>query len=766
MKQLRQKLIHAALILLILGTSVIGVGGQSNGTQTEAACVLKDEVEEAPEWIKNGGIILLVVVVIIMFWGLALVCEEYFVPALNVMCEEWKIPDDVAGATLMAAGASSPELFTAAIGLLVYNSNIGVGTVVGSEIFNHMIISAGSVLFAQKGTLHLDAKIVLRDLFFYMLSLFILIYSLKGYVFESIGHVFDFETWDDCLSVTTMHAWALVIIYVVYAIVCAYYQRLIALFCPAAAKPDDATLTDAASVAASATVNPVFAPENLHESVRIGQFNNNNLPPESEAYRDTRLASSHSPLVDSRVPSSMFVAGRFSGWVTDADRVMSSAVQHATLRDINPRMAIRPSQLLTAIKKKRQADIKSSLKERAASTNGSRQISMVDMEKRLDSLAESAQAAPSRLSAYFAGVNVDDDEMAEARKEYIKDYSEIGEISTKVCIYDVPDHKRPSMCKYLGLVLLDALPPAGVATVEKGEGIYKCYLEVFQDCIKLDALPEWRTWQRRYFVISEHGLYSYSNPHEPITGPHVQIIDLSTATDVIIYDDREYVFGIKFANNVMTDLSFRAANDDVMRDAMRQIKLEIRKLTLKDDQEKLLHLDAMKDVLWRELEEGEKGFHVHDSLAAPEGRYAFMWHCLVYPLKLAFTYSLVDCREKGMRPHYGSTILVCIVYLGLMSFLMILCCDNIGVYLGTTPTVIGLTLSAVGTSFPNLWSSMVVARQGYGNMAICNALGSNIFNLDMALGLPWAALLILREGKPYNDMKDNGIVFFILLLGT
>ncbi|KAJ1417318.1 solute carrier family 24, member 3, partial [Ochromonadaceae sp. CCMP2298] len=99
--------------------------------------------EESPPWVNYGGIIILLVCVAAMFWALALVCEEFFVPALNVLCEEWKIPDDVAGATFMAAGASSPELFTSFIGLIIYDSNIGVGTVVGSEIFNHMIISAG-----------------------------------------------------------------------------------------------------------------------------------------------------------------------------------------------------------------------------------------------------------------------------------------------------------------------------------------------------------------------------------------------------------------------------------------------------------------------------------------------------------------------------------------------------------------------------------------------------------------------------------------------
>ena len=86
------------------------------------------------------------------FWGLATVCENYFVPALNLLCDLWRIPDDVAGATLMAAGASSPELFTSLIALFVTRSEVGLGTVIGSEIFNHLGICAGSTLYARKRT--------------------------------------------------------------------------------------------------------------------------------------------------------------------------------------------------------------------------------------------------------------------------------------------------------------------------------------------------------------------------------------------------------------------------------------------------------------------------------------------------------------------------------------------------------------------------------------------------------------------------------------
>lgn len=61
-------------------------------------------------------IIILAMGVIYMFVALAIVCDEYFVPALEVIGERNNIKDDVAGATLMAAGGSAPELFTSLIG--------------------------------------------------------------------------------------------------------------------------------------------------------------------------------------------------------------------------------------------------------------------------------------------------------------------------------------------------------------------------------------------------------------------------------------------------------------------------------------------------------------------------------------------------------------------------------------------------------------------------------------------------------------------------
>ena len=143
--RMRKLLTPLVLLALCAVTSTRAAEDDAYGVEVfgtgDTACSAAQEVLAAPDWVNYGGFVLIWVVVFIMFWALALICEEFFVPALNVLCEVYSIPDDVAGATFMAAGASSPELFTSLIGLLVYNSNIGVGTVVGSEIFNHMVCS-------------------------------------------------------------------------------------------------------------------------------------------------------------------------------------------------------------------------------------------------------------------------------------------------------------------------------------------------------------------------------------------------------------------------------------------------------------------------------------------------------------------------------------------------------------------------------------------------------------------------------------------------
>ena len=85
-------------------------------------------------------IILLAAASGVLFWAMAVVTEFRFVPTLVVLSDRMGIPKDVAGATLMAAGASSPELFSNMVSIFVTKSDLGIGTIIGSEIFNHIQI--------------------------------------------------------------------------------------------------------------------------------------------------------------------------------------------------------------------------------------------------------------------------------------------------------------------------------------------------------------------------------------------------------------------------------------------------------------------------------------------------------------------------------------------------------------------------------------------------------------------------------------------------
>jgi cation:H+ antiporter len=61
--------------------------------------------------------------------------------------------------------------------------------------------------------------------------------------------------------------------------------------------------------------------------------------------------------------------------------------------------------------------------------------------------------------------------------------------------------------------------------------------------------------------------------------------------------------------------------------------------------------------------------------------------------------------------------------------------SNIARVLGVSEAVIGLTIVAVGTSLPELVTSVMAARKGHGEIALGNVIGSNIFNVLGILGI-------------------------------
>ncbi|CAD6227818.1 GSCOCG00006276001-RA-CDS [Cotesia congregata] len=152
-------------------------GAEDNTTVVEKTPLFPKDLFTFEER-RRGAVIFHVLGVVYMFVALAIVCDEFFVPALDVIIEKFEIADDVAGATFMAAGGSAPELFTSVIGVFVSFDDVGIGTIVGSAVFNILFVIGMCAIFS-KTVLSLTWWPLFRDCTFYSVSLLTLIYFFR-----------------------------------------------------------------------------------------------------------------------------------------------------------------------------------------------------------------------------------------------------------------------------------------------------------------------------------------------------------------------------------------------------------------------------------------------------------------------------------------------------------------------------------------------------------------------------------------------------------
>jgi len=105
-----------------------------------------------------------------------------------------------------------------------------------------------------------------------------------------------------------------------------------------------------------------------------------------------------------------------------------------------------------------------------------------------------------------------------------------------------------------------------------------------------------------------------------------------------------------------------------------------------------------------------------------------------------------------------------IAWIGGFSYLMVWWIQVIGAAFGIPDVIMGLTFLAAGTSVPDLLSSVIVARQGRGDMAVSSSIGSNIFDVLVGLPVPWLFYTIIKE-KPIAVGADNVPISIGILIG-
>ena len=79
--------------------------------------------------------------------------------------------------------------------------------------------------------------------------------------------------------------------------------------------------------------------------------------------------------------------------------------------------------------------------------------------------------------------------------------------------------------------------------------------------------------------------------------------------------------------------------------------------------------------------------------------------------------------------------------------------SDIAAAFGLSQTIIGLTILAVGTSLPELVTSLVATRKGENDLAMGNVIGSNIFNILGVLGLSAAVSPVKVSGFSVIDLS-------------
>merc|ERR1712012_521809 len=87
---------------------------------------------------------------------------------------------------------------------------------------------------------------------------------------------------------------------------------------------------------------------------------------------------------------------------------------------------------------------------------------------------------------------------------------------------------------------------------------------------------------------------------------------------------------------------------------------------------------------------------------------------------------------------------MCIAWIGVVAYEVTWLITVIGYTIKVPDTVMGLSFLAVGTSIPEVFSSLIVSKQGKGSMAVSNSIGSNTFDILICLGLPWLCKSLLN----------------------
>ena len=162
---------------------------------------------------------------------------------------------------------------------------------------------------------------------------------------------------------------------------------------------------------------------------------------------------------------------------------------------------------------------------------------------------------------------------------------------------------------------------------------------------------------------------------------------------------------------------------------------------------------------------------------APQGNFVSRLDGLIllcfFAIFLVYTFEIArhvsdDSEKVEVSPTWKAALFILCGLVGLLfgGQYLVEGAVNIAKLIGMSEKVIGLTIIAIGTSLPELATTIVAARKKKGDLAIGNVIGSNIFNTFFILGTTATIHPLPITASMNVDLAFNLIVSVLLFGAT
>uniref|UniRef100_H0X9K5 Sodium/potassium/calcium exchanger 1 n=1 Tax=Otolemur garnettii TaxID=30611 RepID=H0X9K5_OTOGA len=733
---------------------------------------------------RQGWVVLHIFGMMYVFVALAIVCDEYFVPALGVITDKLQISEDVAGATFMAAGGSAPELFTSLIGVFISHSNVGIGTIVGSAVFNILFVIGTCALFSRE-ILNLTWWPLFRDVSFYILDLMMLIV----FFLDSL-----IAWWESLL---------LLLAYGLYVFAMKWNRKIERWV------KEQLSRRPAAKVMALEDLNKpgdgAIAEDDLQDNKKL------KLP--SLLTRGSSSASLHNSTIRSTIYQLMLHSLDPLGEARPSKDKEEESLNQEARAQPQAKAENKPEGLSF---KEEPAELPAVMVTPAPAPD-------VEGDQEEDPAGQGDEAGaenPGEMTgeegetlceAEGKGVNESEGEIeAEEGKEDEHEGESEAEGKGKDEHEGEIEAEGKGVDKSEGEIEVEEGKEnecEGVIEAE-GKGVNESEGESEAEEGKEDE-HEGETEAEGKGVNESEGEIEAEEGKEDEHGGEIEAEEegkgdelegeseaegkgdelegeseaegkgdegeseaegkgdeLGGETEAEGKGEKESEGEIQAGENgeiidaedETEDQKCNAENQD---EAKNNEKGDGEGGSDGGDSEEEEEEEEDEDEDEEEEEEG--GNEEPLSLDWPETRQKQAIYLFLLPIVFPLWLTVPDVRRQESRKFFVITFLGSIIWIAMFSYLMVWWAHQVGETIGISEEIMGLTILAAGTSIPDLITSVIVARKGLGDMAVSSSVGSNIFDITVGLPVPWLLFSLINKLQPV-PVSSNGLFCAIVLL--